>query len=170
MDPADRAALVDKRERLLGERRREEQLQGLQDFRAALTAAGEPFEILYWGEEPVWSPRWIPAGYSRVPWEQCPPDEEIWVGGDKSEIGRAFGRALLRYAAPEDSLLFVFEGRLASFRMARSVAERHTEAVVGGGLTPFSPLWVTSPPKQWLIEISWEAVRVGGGAAADDVG
>jgi hypothetical protein len=161
MDAERRAALEARREERIRQRERDEQLRGLEAFRAALTEAGEPFEILYWGEEPAWTPDWVPAGYSRVAWELHPPVEETWLGGNEAGIGPAFRKALLRCAGPDDPLLLVFEGRLASFRMSRAVAERHAEAVVGEGVTRLSPLWVTSPPAQWLIEVSYEAVRIG---------
>jgi hypothetical protein len=167
LDPERRAALVRRREQLRHERQLEEQLYGLHELRDGLTAAAEPFEILYWGTAPEWTPEWVPAGYSRIAWELHRPANQFWFDGDLPAGAEAFRRALLLCAQPSEILLLVFEGRMASFRMARSVAERNSRLILDGGISSLSPLWVTSPPSQWLIEVSSEAVRVGTPVAGD---
>lgn len=163
MDPEKRASLVERRESLRRRRELDEQLYGLTGIRDELTKRGEAFEILYWGEAGTWTPDWVPSGYSRIAWELVPPASETFFDQDLQARGAAFREALVQCAGPDESLLFVFEGRLASFRMARTVAERNSELILDGGITSLSPLWVTAPPKQWLIEVSHDTVRLGGG-------
>lgn len=161
MDPKRRAALLMRREKLRHEIDHEQQLVGLEDARAALADAGEAFEILYRGEVPPWTPSWIPWGYSRIPWNLVPTAEETWFKNDLDARDEAFVSALSRLAQPDEKLLFVFEGLAASFRMTRAVADRHVGAILKDRATSLSPLWVTSPPRQWLVEVSSETVRVG---------
>lgn len=161
MDPERHAALLERREKLRRRIRQEEQLYGLTELRDGLSGAGEPFEILYLGEAPDWTPEWVPAGYSRVAWELVRPAEETWFGDDLQLRRQAALAALRKCAEPAESLLFVYEGRGASFGMTCSVAERHLDLLLVPGISSLSPLWVTSPPKQWLIEVSADAVRVG---------
>jgi hypothetical protein len=158
MDPQRRAALLQRRQELRDGLDRREQLYGLEDLKAALELAGEPHEILYAGEEPSWALTWIPWGYSRVPWDKVRPAEEIWYRSDLGARDEAAANALARLAAAEEPLLVVFEGRAASFRMSRAVLTRNVRAVLDAG---HEPVWITAPPKQWLVEVSHEDVRVG---------
>lgn len=163
MDPARRASLIARREALRQNIDREQQLYGLTELRDGLAAAGEEFEILYRGEEPNWALDWVPQGYSRIPWNIVTPVTAIWFGDDEPVGAEAFREALARLAAPDEALLFVFDGRPASFRMTRSVAVRRVDLVLACGMSSLSPLWVTSPPRQWLVEVTDEWVRVGDG-------
>ena len=167
MDPERRTFLVERRQRRRREIDRDSQLYGLRELKAALDAAGEQFEILYRGETPRWTPEWVPAGYSRVAWELVPPVEEIRFD-DEASRREAFVAALSRWAEPAETLLLVFEGKAASFRMARAVAERFADRILDTGIGSLSPLWVTSPPRQWLLEVSFDTVRVGNERSAPD--
>jgi hypothetical protein len=158
MDPQRKAALLQRRQELRRDLERASQLYGLEELKSALEAAGEPHEILYAGEEPSWALAWIPWGYSRVPWDKVRPAEEIWYRSDLGARDEAAASALARLATPEEPLLVVFEGRAASFRMSRAVLTRNIPAVLDAG---YEPVWITAPPKQWLVEVSREDVRVG---------
>jgi hypothetical protein len=174
MDSHRRAALEEQRNNTRLERERQDQLRGLEDLKAALLAAGEAFEIFYRAETPSWTPTWIPWGYSYIPWALVTPAEETWFEDDLDARDEAFVSALSRCAGPHDSVLFVFEGRGASFRMARDAGVRNV-GVILARVASGSPLWVTCPPKQWLIEVTRENVRVGdslpeAGAGAEAAG
>jgi hypothetical protein len=159
MDPQRRAALLQRRDDLRRGIDRAGQLYGLEDIKAALEAAGEPHQILYADEAPQgWSPQWIPAGWSRIPWHLVPPAEETWFRRDEAARDEAVVSALSRLAGEQDSLLLIVEGRAASFRIPRAVVERHARVILDTG---WGPLWITAPPDQWLIEVSKEDVRVG---------
>jgi hypothetical protein len=158
MDPQRRADLVQPRQALRENIGRREQLYGLEDLKAALEAAGEPHEILYAGEGPSWSPSWIPWGYSRVPWHLVRPAEGTWFRSNLAARDEAVISALARLAAPDEPLFVVYEGRAASFLMSRAVIERNIAAVMEAG---WEPIWISAPPKQWLVEVSNEDVRVG---------
>lgn len=166
MDPDRRAALLKRREKLRHDLHRNRQLAGLEDLRAGLASAGETFEILYRGEVPEWTPGWIPRGYSRIPWHLTPAAEETWFKKDIRARNAAFAHALARVAEPHEELLFVFEGHGASFRMARTVAERHVALILRDRASSLAPVWVTSPPGQWLIEVSSDTVRIGDALAS----
>lgn len=161
MDPERRAKLMARREALRQHIDREQQLYGLEELRAGLSTAGEEFEILYRGEEPDWAIHWVPQGYSRIPWDIVAPVAAVWFGDDERLGIDTFRDALSRLAAPDEPLLFVFEGRPASFRMARSVAMRRADLLLTSRISSPCPLWVTSPPRQWLIEVADDWVRVG---------
>ena len=161
MTPERRAALATRRDALRQVRQREQQLGGLRELRDALAVEGEPFEILYRGECPSWAPKWVPAGYSHVPWEICDAAEMTWVRDDPDARATAFASALRRCAGPHDTLLLVYEGCAASLRTTRAVVERHIDVILEGLRSAGSPLWVTAPPEQWLIEVSLEMVSVG---------
>lgn len=167
MDPDRRAALQERRERLRRDIGLDRQLAGLEDVQAGLAAAGEAFEILYRGEFPHWTPDWIPRGYGHVPWNLVPAAETTWFKQDLAARNAAFLSALERLAAPDEALLFVFEGRGAAFRMTRAAAGRHVALLLKDRPGAHAPVWVTSASKAWLVEVSSDTVRVGDALAGN---
>ena len=126
-----------------------------------LRAAGEPIEIAYPQDYPRWTPDWVPYGYSRIAWEKATPAEVTWAKEDDEAREVSFASALERCSKPNDSLLLVYEGQQAFIRTSHDAVMRHVQTVLEQVNISGSPLWVTSPPDQWLIEVGFEMTSVG---------
>lgn len=129
--------------------------EGLQPALAALEAAGEPFRVYGLGEEPSWNPRWIPAGYSYIPWQDLDGVHVHKPINERDEMADVLRALLAERLGADDEVLFVGEGKGWSFAMPRRVFDVHAEALLD---TAWDSAFLAHPPEQWLIYAHWNEV------------
>lgn len=123
--------------------------------------SGEAVEIVYPDQIPRWTPQWVPHGYTHIAWDIISAAEVTWAKEDAEAREIAFASAIERSSRLDDQLLLVYEGCQAFIRMSRSTVLRHSRIILAHERISGSPLWVTSPPDQWLVEVSFDMITVG---------
>ena len=114
----------------------------------ALEAARETFRAYRIGSEPQWSPSWVPAGYSYIPWRELEGVNWSEDGLDRAALARLLGELLVERLEAADELLFIAEGKTWSIGTARDVFERHAPALLEAA---WDRAYLAAPPADWLI-------------------
>jgi hypothetical protein len=136
------------RERTSARRQREE----IEPAWSALEAAGETFRIYYRGDTPRWSPRWIPAGYSYIPWHELDGVTFAPPIRDRAHMAGLMRDLLAERLAPDDDLLFIPQGKGWSVGLTAGGFDRHAEVLLDAA---WDSVYLAAPPAQWLICGDW---------------
>ena len=155
MDPERRIALEERR-RFMRERNEARAFRALlEPAWTQLEEAGEDFRVYRIGGEPAWNPRWIPSGYSYIPWREL---DGVGYSGpidDREAMAQVMRELLAERLGPEDEMLFIGSGKPWSIGLKRAVFDRHAVVLLDVG---WDSAYVAAPPAQWLVFADWSRV------------
>ena len=154
MDAARRKQLEERRRFMHERNAARAQRQAMEPALSALEQAGETFRVYRLGTEPHWNPRWIPSGYSYIPWHDLPGVETRKVN-DRPAMAEVLRELLAERLKPEDEFLFVPAGKGWSIVMLREGFDRHAEALLD---VAWDNAYLAAPPAQWLLCGDWSRV------------
>ena len=149
----ERRKQLEERRRFMHERTAARaQRQAMEPALSALEQAGETFRVYRLGTEPNWNPRWIPSGYSYIPWREL--DGVHWAPPitDRAHMAALMRGLLAERLGPDDDLLFVPAGKGWSIGMLGAGFDRHAETLLD---TAWDSAYLAAPPAQWLICGDW---------------